>query len=900
MTRVTFGVSASSFAANMAVQQNALDLAIEYPRAAKIVAESFYVDDGLIGADSEQEAIELQKQLQSLFLRGGFLLRKWNSSETNVLKHLPPDLKDSQSNQMLPQSGEYSRMLGIEWNASMDHFRLTIAKSTPLIDDNLTKRALVSDIAKMYDVFGWFSPSTIKAKILLQQVWEKGIGWDDPVPSSIYDVWLQWRSELHLLSEKHIPRCYFDRESRVVTTELHGFCDASELAYAAVVYLRLTTTMGTQVSLVIAKTKVSPIKRLTIPRLELCGASLLAQLLHHVGKVLDVPISQTYAWTDSTIVLNWLDGSPKRFKTYVGNRISTIMEFLPPDRWHHVSGVDNPADCASRGLFPAELLQHTLWWKGPAWLQQSPTNWPTQLSLPPNDSVEEEREVSLHVEISQVSITLFGRYSSFTRLKRVTAWIFRFVENCRKQNAQIRPDSSLSVGELHKAERYWLRRIQRSHFEEEMQALRERSSLESSSPLLSLSPLIDSFGLLRVGGRQQLSKSSYESQHPIILHGKHPLTRLIIRTEHVRLLHAGPTLLAASLACRYHIIGGRRIVRSVTRACITCRRNSARPQPQMMGQLPIERITPGPVFDKVGIDYAGPVLIKRGHVRRPTIIKAYVCVFVSLTVKAVHLELVSDLTSEAFIACLRRFIARRGRPTLVWSDHGTNFVGAAREIKELFQFLREQETQGAISNFLSGQSIEWRFIPQHAPHFGGLWEAAVKSMKTHMRRVLGCVRFTYEELSTVLVQVEACLNSRPLVPLPADDDGIGALTPGHFLIGRPLEALPDSSFVYANSLSLLKRWQLCQSLVRHFWKRWSSEYVTHLGRVTKWCCPTRNIRVGDMVILREDSALPTKWPLGRVIEVYPGKDNLVRVATVSSGIRTRPVTKLALLLPSDE
>ena len=177
----------------------------------------------------------------------------------------------------------------------------------------------------------------------------------------------------------------------------------------------------------------------------------------------------------------------------------------------------------------------------------------------------------------------------------------------------------LSVGELHKAECYWLQLVQRSHFGE-MQALREQSSLESFSPLLSLSPLIDSSGLLRVGGRQQLSKS-YDSQHPIILHGKHPLTRLIIRTEHVRLLHAGPTLLAASLACRYHIIGGRRIIRSITRACITCH-NSARPQPQMMGQLPIERITPGPVFDKVGI---GPVLIKHGHVRRPTVVKAYVC-----------------------------------------------------------------------------------------------------------------------------------------------------------------------------------------------------------------------------------------------------------------------------------
>ena len=216
----------------------------------------------------------------------------------------------------------------------------------------------------------------------------------------------------------------------------------------------------------------------------------------------------------------------------------------------------------------------------------------------------------------------------------------------------------------------------------------------------------------------------------------HPLTRLIIRSEHARLLHAGPTLLAASLT-RYHIIGGRKVIRSVTRKCITCRHYSAKPQPQMLRQLPIERITPGPVFDKVGVDYAGPVLIKYGYVRKPTIVKAYVCLFVSLTVKAVHLELVSDLTSDAFIACLRRFIARRGCPSLIWSDWGTNFVGAAREIKELYQFLQGQETQDAVASFLSIQNITWKFIPQHAPHFGGFWEAVVKSMKTHLRRVVG-------------------------------------------------------------------------------------------------------------------------------------------------------------------
>ncbi len=898
MTRVTFGVSASSFAANMAVKQNALDFAMEYPLAAEVVKKSFYVDDGLTGADSVQEAIELQGQLQDLFSKGDFLLRKWNSSNPSVLQHLPTDLKECQSMHMMPTSGEYTKTLGIEWNATKDHFRLTISDPPPL--DTITKRALVSDIAKTFDIFGWFSPSTIKVKILLQHLWEQKVSWDDPVPSHIKDTWFQWRSELHLLSEKHIPRCHFDKATRVSSVELHGFCDASELAYAAVIYLRLTDTANdAQISLVTSKTKVAPIKRLTIPRLELCGAHLLAQLLHHVRQVFKVPLSHVCAWTDSTIVLNWLDGSPKRFKTYVGNRISAIVDLIPPTKWNHVSGLDNPADCASRGLNPSELLQHLLWWNGPTWLKLQPADWPKQPTLPPNESSEEEREVSLHVTTTPVSpIIPLDRYSSFNQLKRVTAWALRFLKNCRERSNRL--SSPLSAEELHKAECYWIQIIQHSHFENEIQALSKKCSLSSSSPLLSLHPFIDSSNVLRVGGRRQLSKSLYGSRHPVILHGKHPLTRLIIRSEHTRLLHAGPTLLAASLT-RYHIVGGRKVIRSVTRKCITCRRYSAKPQPQMFGQLPIERVTPGPVFDKVGVDYAGPVLIKYGYVRKPTIVKAYVSVFVSLTVKAVHLELVSDLTSDAFIACLRRFIARRGCPSLIWSDWGTNFVGAAREIKELYHFLQEQRTQDAVASFLSAQNITWKFIPQHAPHFGGLWEAAVKSMKTHLRRVVGDVKLTFEEFSTVLTQIEACLNSRPLVPLPDGDEGIEALTPGHFLIGRPLKALPDSSITYPDSLSLLKHWQLCQALTRHFWKRWSTEYITHIGRFTKWHHPSRNIRVGDLVILREDSAISTKWPLARVIKVYPGKDNLVRVATVrtDAGVYTRPVVKLALLLLSD-
>ena len=241
------------------------------------------------------------------------------------------------------------------------------------------------------------------------------------------------------------------------------------------------------------------------------------------------------------------------------------------------------------------------------------------------------------------------------------------------------------------------------------------------------------------------------------------------------------------------MLGARRLSRTVCSQCMTCRQASAKTKPQMLGELPEDRVTQHPAFSTVGVDYAGPFLLKKGHTRKPVIIKSYLAVFVCFSTKAIHLEVVSDLTTEAFLACLRRFISRRGCPSTIQSDNGSNFKGAKNDLQELYRFLKKTATDSSVAHYLSSQLIQWTMIPEKSPHFGGLWEAAVKSAKFHLKRIVGLQHLTFEEFTTITCQVEACLNSRPLLAITSHDiDGVSTLTSGHFLIGRPLTAYPET------------------------------------------------------------------------------------------------------------
>lgn len=313
-----------------------------------------------------------------------------------------------------------------------------------------------------------------------------------------------------------------------------------------------------------------------------------------------------------------------------------------------------------------------------------------------------------------------------------------------------------------------------------------------------------------------------------------------------------------------------------------------------MGELPSPRVTASRPFTKTGVDYFGPVYIRPAP--RRSAVKAYVSVFICLCTKAVHLELVSDLSTERFLQALRRFIARRGRPSDIYSDNGTNFVGANNKLLELFRLLRDPVHRERITTELADNGIQWHFNPPSAPHFGGLWEAAVRSAKTHLLKVIGESIISSEDFSTLLAQVESCLNSRPLVPMSDDPDDLEPLTPAHFLVGSSLQALPDTELLNIPS-NRLNQYQQIQQKLQHFWTRWRREYLNQLQARTKRWKPAIPVEIGKLVIVKDENVPPIRWKMGRIIAVHPGKDDVIRVVTVktATGEVKRPVEKICIL-----
>lgn len=887
LNTVTYGVSSSPFLACRTIQQLANDEGHKYPKAKAVLTSDIYVDDVVTGSTSLSDARDIKSQLIALFDLGSFELRKWVSNRPELLSDLSPEACLSEAITFTEAGDTTIKVLGLKWEPASDSFVFNVQPSY----QPCTKRVILAEVARIFDPLGFLSPLTIYAKCLIQKLWIHGVSWDETPPPEIVARWDSFSQQLPQIRDLKIPR-KIAREG-AQSYQLHGFCDSSEAAYGAVIFLRVTDCDGSiRVFLVCAKARVAPVKRQSLPRLELCGAVLLADLIKFLKETLRIPLHQTYLWCDSTVVLAWLRSPSSRWVTFVANRVSHIQDIAPSDCWRHVPTLTNPADVCSRGQSPQDLLNNELWWAGPDWLSQPQSEWPKDISkCRDQDSVvlSEQRSAAALVT-EQIDTTnrtslidqLFERYSSIDTICRVLAYVRRFCDHARIRGP--RPESTfITETERHRALLMIVKHFQNLHFSDVVSKLQLNQQLPRC--YRKLNPFVDDQGILRVGGRLSRSGLEFEHKHPALLPKKCELTSAIIESFHRKNFHPGLNTTHYLILQQFWIPAAKHAIRRHLSKCIRCHRLNPQPLQPFMSDLPAFRVNQVKPFSEVGVDYGGPFRIKLGRHRGAKIDKAYLCLFVCLSTKAVHLEVVSTLSTDGFIAALRRFISRRGRCNVIHSDCGTNFVGADAQLTSFMEQASHAER------------LTFKFNPPSAPHFGGIWEIQIKAAKSHLYRIVGGQTLTFEELTTVFTQIESILNSRPLCPLSSDPNDLTVLTPGHFLTLEPLTAIPDSDYTEVN-INRLNRWQLIQSFQQHFWRRWKNEYLNTLTQRAKWTKDSASLKVNSLVLIKDDNRSPLQWPLGRVVSLHPGSDGVVRVATISTGKDhhiKRPLVKLCPL-----
>lgn len=892
LLRVTFGTASAPYLAVRTLHQVADDEGGEekYDRAVQAIKQDFYMDDLLSGEDTVTEAVDLAKNITNLLEKGGFILRKWSSNSEEFLKEFEPEKRSTHVNIDIKLDGKI-RALGLTWNMGDDKFEYELNLPDP--PKVITKRNILGDIQRLFDPLGWLAPVFIPAKMIIQRLWLKKLSWDEAVDPEIKRKWLEIRQGLQELKDLKIDR-WIQTTKDTDDMTIHGFCDASIHAYGAVAYLRVRTQDGKyKVSLIAAKARVAPVKPLTLPRLELCGALLLSKLLKQISEATRIPSSQIYCWSDSTVVLSWLNGDPNRWQTFVRNRVVAILDNIG-NKWSHVESSQNPADIASRGSTVSNLKKYNIWWQGPNWLIEEKIKFNYCENLNTNLEIKNNIEVNLKIDEGNnqnVLLKKFEEFDTILELLNAITYCTRFLNF--KRDKTIGVDSVITVEELEKSLIKCIVLVQGERFSEEIKDLNKINRVKNRSKLKLLNPYLDSQKILRVGGRIRNSNLSADTKHPIILDDKNYLTRLIVADAHKRTLHGGVQLMINYIRSKYWILNVKKLVKRYISKCLICARQRATVHNQLMGDLPKVRVTPARAFLHSGVDFAGPynVLMSKGRGAKTN--KAYIAIFVCMATKAIHLELVGDLTSAAFIGAFRRFVSRRGICNHLWSDQGRNFIGANKELLDAWKEANLQ-FHDEIQDLLVKDGTQWHFVPAYSPNFGGLWEAGVKSMKYHLRRVLK-TNLTFEEMTTILCQIEACLNSRPLCPID-DKECESVLTPGHFLIGESPLTVPSPDLKDIK-LSYLSRWQYTQKLLNDFWKAWQKEYLSRLQQRPKWLKRTEEFEIGQIVLIKTDGLPPGKWLLGRIVDKHPGLDGIARVYSVKSGsnIVKRSISKLCLM-----
>ena len=841
MTVHLFGATSSPGCANLALKTTADQYEEDCgTEAADFVRKDFYVDDGLKSVPTVEQAKNLIRNTKSLCQKGGFRLHKFTSNSKEVINSVPSEdqAKDTKDPRLVSNDPVIERPLGVHWCIESDTLQFRIE----LKDKPLSRRGILSTVSSVFDPLGLVAPFILVGKRILQELCRDGVGWDDEVPEDVRPRWEKWRSELPALEKLKIARCHKPEEfDEIKHTELHHFSDACQNGYGQCTYLQLVNAKNRiHCSLVMGKSRVTPLKPVTIPRLELTAALVSSKISYMLRKELEYEEVKETFWTDSKTVLGYINNDARQFHVFVGNRVQEIREKTLPDQWRYVGTKSNPADIASRGAGAQELINSSLWWNGPEFLWNSHEDWdPVDNipSIPPDDP--ETKKITVRATQVEEPPSLLERlkyFSNWHRAKRAIAICLRLQRRFRKtsicSSQDTSPDTAERIGraatyvpvnvqELKYSELQIIKMVQNEVFPEDIQLLKSLNvqsqvinrstakdgnrAMKGSSSLYKLDPFLDKDGVLRVGGRIKHSSLPYEVRHPVILPRKGHVTDMILCHHHQTIQHQGRGITQGEVrSAGYWIIGGSSAVSSHISKCVTCRRLRNMPQEQKMADLPEDRLEPAPPFTFCAVDYFGPWYIKDG--RRE--LKRYGVLFTCLASRAIHLEVADSLSTDSFLNAYCRFVARRGPVRQLRSDQGSNFVGAMNELNQAISELGHEQIRQELLK-TNCDWVDFRMNFPHSSHMGGAWERQIRTVRNVLASLLSHhgTQLDGETLRTFMAEAEAIVNCRPLTADTINSPQLPQpLTPNHLLTMKSKVIMPPPGNFQRADLYSRRRW----------------------------------------------------------------------------------------------
>ena len=932
LLKVTFGVRDSAFLATECAKLQALKFVDVYPDAALALIRDRWCDDFHSGANTLEAARDIVTHSDEIMDKGSLPLAKWSSNDPRVLEGIIPLDRQNHSARTFTGQSEDDNMkvqnaLGVKWHPIGDTYSYDVSKALGLIKDRPTRALVASIQALIYDPLGILAPFLVVAKQILQDLWarEPKAGWYEPVKDDdVIRRWQKWVEQIKFLSEITFPRkiMSFNNPRQI---DLHIFGDASITSIGIAAYAVVEYPGGVKSSrLICGRARNVKKNSTTIPRSELLAAQFASELASNIVDYLACKDIQVHLWTDSEITLWWIwTENPSSLSQFVCNRVKIVREnFSDTSRWRHCPGSQNPADLASRGMKAEQLRDSTLWWQGAPFLILPEDQWPPRLS---KDSIvdaatEEDRltflkETSKTKKVTAAPVSfnnnrrghdseltpidkLIAKEASLRKITRILSVVCAF-PYCGTRSPQTQEIRNLDP--YAQAELFLIRNCQQRYFSEEIAAVAEGSTVHKKSSIAKFSPFLDGFGILRSAGRLEHAIGLSEDEiHPIILHKGPFLTRLILQT-HEDLMHSGPERTRYEIRKRFIANGLTRAIRELKRKCFICQRFSVRPAEQKMAALPENRVAISVPFSHIGIDYFGPVYLQDSPDQDTY--KSWVLLFTCMTTRALHLELCRGMSTEDVLFAFRKFVARRGAPTLIVSDNFKSFIAAAADFDSLESEMDEATIRERI---IKDYRIKWEFIPERAPHWGGFYESLVKSVKSPLRRSLHNLILNFENMACVLLEVEQIVNNRPLTNMSDDSGDLLPISPNKLIFGHDLTSFPQlptgrtkaSANAPADRKAIRESWKLRQAIQGRFWDRWTKEYLQTLHARAKWHKEKEPIKVGQVVLIKDDQKKRPLWPLAVVTEVFEGRgDSLVRAAMVKTakGIMRRPIVNLCPL-----